>query len=289
MERMAKRVVAMRCPPIPFTAAETQREAFLWRLAAAFQALMDEVRNPCALKGGTALRFQAGLSRPSTDLDFEGDQRINVRKTLVKAVAAAAPKGQYRIGRDLLWRGTVRMRLYDSKSGVVRSAVDYRKTGSRAGMPEKVPPEHCERVRGINIYTPSELVRRKLRTIVGTQPRELARDIYDAAWIACERPDLVQQADRTKLRQWLEDVTPKRREQLQNRLQREELTSRVSANEVWQALEAGIQELEQRPDDPSSGKTRCPGAPPESTLRDSALRAFKESQRASKPDRTRNH
>ena len=129
----------MSCPPIPFTAAEMRREAFLWRLAAAFQTLMDDARNPCALKGGTALRFQAELSRPSTDLDFEGDQPISVRKTLVKAVAAAAPEGRYRIGRDFLWRGTVGMTLHDSEAGDVRSAVDYRKTGSRPGMPAKVP------------------------------------------------------------------------------------------------------------------------------------------------------
>ena len=89
----------MSCPPIPFTTAEVRREAFLWRLAGAFQALMDEARNPCALKGGTALRFQAGLSRPSTDLDFEGDEPVSVRKTLVRAVAAAAPQGPYRTSR----------------------------------------------------------------------------------------------------------------------------------------------------------------------------------------------
>jgi len=83
-------VVAISCPPIPFTAAEVRREAFLWRLAGAFQALMDEARNPCALKGGTALRFQTELSRPSTGLDFEGDRPVSVRKTLVKAMAAAA-------------------------------------------------------------------------------------------------------------------------------------------------------------------------------------------------------
>ena len=250
----------MSCPPIPFTAAEMRREAFLWRLAAAFQTLMDDARNPCALKGGTALRFQAELSRPSTDLDFEGDQPISVRKTLVKAVAAAAPEGRYRIGRDFLWRGTVGMTLHDSEAGDVRSAVDYRKTGSRPGMPAKVPLEHCERVRGINIYTPSELVSRKLHTIVGAQPRQLARDIYDAAWIVSERPDLLQQADAAKLRQWIENVTPRRREQLQNRLQQEELTARVSANDVWQALETGIRRLEQKPDDPGSVEERRPGA-----------------------------
>ena len=280
----------MRCPPIPFTAAEARREAFLWRLAAAFQALMDEARIPCALKGGTGLRFQAELSRPSTDLDFEGDQRISVRKTLVKAVAAAAPKGAYRIGRDLLWRGTVGMTLHDSEAGDVRSAVDYRKTGSRPGMPEEVPLERCERVRGINIYTPRELVRRKLHTIVGAQPRQLARDIYDTAWIVSERPDLLQQADAAKLRQWTENVTPRTREQLQNRLQQEEVTARVSANDVWQALEAGIQRLEQTPDDPGSGEELHPGAPPPPTLRGSSgLRAFEESRRAPKPDRTQNH
>ena len=239
----------MRCPTIPFTTAEARREAFLWRLAGAFQTLMDEARNPCALKGGTALRFQTGLSRPSTDLNFEGDEPVSVRKTLVKAVAAAAPQGQYRIGRDFLCRGTVGMTLHDAQAGDVRSAVDYRKTGSRPGMPEKVPLERCDRVRGTNIYTPSELVSRKLHTIVGAQPRQLGRDIYDAAWIVSERPDLLQQAEAAKLRKWIENVTPRRRQQLQNRLQQEELTARVNANDVWEALETGIQKLEQRPDD----------------------------------------
>ena len=245
MERLAKGVVAVNCPPIPLTAAEVRREAFLWRLAAAFQALMDEARNPCALKGGTALRFQAGLNRPSTDLDFEGDERISVRKTLAKAVAAAAPESSYRIGRDFLWRGTVATTVRDAEAGSVRSAVDYRKTGSRPGMPKRVPLERCERVRGINMYTPNELVRRKLHTIVGAQPRRLARDIYDAAWIVSERPDLLQQADAARLRAWIENVTPRRREQLQNRLQQEEVTARVSARDVWEALEAGIRSLEQ--------------------------------------------
>ena len=240
----------MICPPIPVTAAEVRREAFLWRLAGAFQALMDEARNPCALKGGTALRFQTGLSRPSTDLDFEGDRPVSVRKALVKAMAAAAPDGPYRIGRDFLWRGTIAMTVHDAQAGDVRSAVDYRKTGSRPGMPAKIPLERCERVRGINIYTPSELVNRKLHTIVGARPRQLARDIYDTAWIVSERPDLLRQADAAKLGEWIENVTPRRREQLQDRLQEEELTARVSAKDIWEALETGIRRLEQRPDEP---------------------------------------
>ena len=239
----------MKCPAIPFTAAEVRREAYLWRLAAAFQALMDEARNPCALKGGTALRFQAGLSRPSTDLDFEGDGRVSMRKTLVKAVARATPAAAYHIGRDLLWRGTVTMTLRDAEAGRIQIGVDYRKTGSRSGMPEKVPLDRCERVRGINIYRPSELVSRKLQTIVGKRPRQKARDIYDAAWIVAEHPELLGEADATKLREWLEKMTPETVVELQSRLRGEQLTSRVSTTEVWQALETGIRRREQRPDE----------------------------------------
>ena len=204
----------MRCPPIPFTAAEVRRETYLWQLAAAFQAVMDEARNPCALKGGTGLRFQARLTRPSTDLDFEGNGPVSVRKALVKAVAAATPAEPYRIGRDLLWRGTVTITLRDADAGRIRIGVDYMKTGSRSGMPEKVPLDRCERVRGITIYRPRELVSRKLHTIVGERPREKARDIYDAAWIVAEQPALVGKADATKLRQWLDKMTPATRREL---------------------------------------------------------------------------
>ena len=56
---MAEGVVALNCPAIPFMKAEVRRDAYLWRLAAAFQALMDEARNPCALKGGTVLAVPA--------------------------------------------------------------------------------------------------------------------------------------------------------------------------------------------------------------------------------------
>lgn len=117
-------------------------------------------------------------------------------------------------------------------------------------MPEKVPLDRCERVRSISIYTPRELVRRKLYTLVGAQPRQLARDIYDASWIVSERPDLLQQTDVAKLRRWLDNATPRTRERLQNRLRQEELTARVSASDIWLALETGLGSLNERPHNP---------------------------------------
>lgn len=52
---------------------------------------MDTQCNPCALKGGTALRFRMNLPRPSTDLDFEGDNRVRVRQSLKRALQRAFP------------------------------------------------------------------------------------------------------------------------------------------------------------------------------------------------------
>ena len=142
---------------------------------------------------------------------------MGVRKTLIGAVAAAKPTEPHRIGRDLLWRGTVTMTLWDADGRRIRIGIDYGKTGSRAGMPGKVPLERCERVEGINNYEPSELVSRKLQTIIGDKPRQKARDIYDAAWILTEHPELLVETDKTRLCDWRTQLTPEMREELQDR------------------------------------------------------------------------
>ena len=113
---------------------------------------MDEARNPCALKGGTALRFALGLSRPSTDHDFEGERPVSVRKALVRAVAAATPAEPCRVGRDLLGRGTITITLHNAQAERIRIGVDYRSTGTFPGMPPKVPQHSCERIGGITVY-----------------------------------------------------------------------------------------------------------------------------------------
>ena len=85
-------------PEIVLTEEERTREELLKRLGQSFQKLMEAQGKACALKGGTAMRFGTGLPRPSTDLDFEGDRRIAVRKTIQQAVAAAFPGRKRRVG-----------------------------------------------------------------------------------------------------------------------------------------------------------------------------------------------
>ena len=128
-------------------------------------------------------------------------------------------------------------------------------------MPNQVPLERCERVRGINIYTPGSWSSGSCRTIVGTQP-DNSHETSTTPPDSIRGADLLQQTDAAKLRAWIENVTPRRREQLKNRLQEEELTARVNANDIWEALETGIRRLKQGLDDPggrSGGKAATEG------------------------------
>lgn len=97
-------------PAIPFNDDDRIREESLKKIGRAFQAEMDAQANPCALKGGTALRFTLGLTRPSTDLDFEGDKRIEVKKSLKRALRNGLPDEKYRVGLDWGKLGTIRLR-----------------------------------------------------------------------------------------------------------------------------------------------------------------------------------
>ena len=200
---------------------------------------MDRQSNPCALKGGTALRLKMGLTRWSDDLDFEGDKRIAVRKSVTQGLTDGLPDTRWQAGRIVL-RGTVKLWTWDPANGWTRTTLDYRRTGTRAGMPDRVPVEDTERVDGIAIYTDAVLVRRKLATIIGEKPREAARDVYDAGWIITQHPELLDGLMRTKLRAWLGTIDDRRTRRLRRRLERDKRTRRVSAAEVLALLEESI-------------------------------------------------
>ena len=118
-------------PEIVLTTEEVEREQLVKRIGNKFQELMDKQSNACALKGGTAMRLSLGLPRPSTDLDFEGQHRVRMRRTVRQATEAAAPGRRHRVGRDWLWRGTVQVKATNPTTGnPVRTTIDYRRAGS---------------------------------------------------------------------------------------------------------------------------------------------------------------
>ena len=110
------------------------------------------------------------------------------------------------------------------------------------------------------MYKPEELVHRKLATLIGREPREKPRDIYDAGWLATERPKLIGDTDRTKLHEWLHNCSPAKVTVLKENLQHDPITGRVDADEVWNKLADGIQRLNAGPQRYASDRdSRNPG------------------------------
>ena len=274
-------------PRIPFTPNETKREEHLKTLGRAFQKLMESIGNNTALKGGTGLRFQIGLPRPSTDLDFEGDERINVRRAVKKALKLAFGERAYKIGWNWLKRGGVEIRPTQAGRRGDASKIDYQKMGSFPDMPLKVPMGKTERRDGINIYNEKELVHKKLGTMIGPgRTRQRARDIYDTGWLVNEKPELINQGDRQLLKEWMEQLTPADTDNMKDKLRRNRLTARVDAETVVSMLKKGIERLQVEPAtrDPRSRGTKgeiddeSTGVPPRGGPRDA-----KRSDRAEHP------
>ena len=278
MGPLAERVVTVGLddpyPRIPFLPGEAARERDLYEIGRAFQDNMNDRNIPCALKGGSALRLQLGISRPSTDLDFEGDQPIHVRKATAAAVARAGLQKDYRVGLNWLKIGTVRLTPRRTRKTTTAEAhIDYRTMGTRQNMPKRVDPERCEHVHGIQVYNARELIQRKLQTIIGNSPREKARDIYDAGWIVSNHPELIEKQDCRALKEWAESRTVDDLRELKARLLEDKVTKRVDATDVLRKLKAGIDRLDTKsrhqrrkvpsgtPGDPGAGRSETDGTP----------------------------
>ena len=230
-------------PKIDFSKAQRFREHELLEIGKAFAREMETRGNTYALKGGTALRFLLNVPRPSMDLDFEGEQRIWVRRHVKRALRAAFPNTRYSVGYDLMRTGGIGITPPKGHgSAGLQLGIDYRDTGF-GDMPTRIPLEKCTRYEGIVIYKPAELVHRKLETMVGRKPRHKARDIYDAGWIATTHPELVGEDDARKLKNWMASRTHTEIQELKTTLARGPVTSQVNTNELWECVVHGIREL----------------------------------------------
>ncbi len=230
-------------PAIPLTREEQVRETRLWTLARAFQAEMEELGNPCILKGGTALRFRLGLPRPSTDLDFDGDQPLNIRRTMKRVLERAGLDRTYKAGRDWRGVGTVNLqpRWRARLQGTAKSKIDYRYAGQFPGQQKRTPIEKSDTLtRGIRIYTDTELAGRKLTTITGERPRFKARDLYDAGWLVTEHPDLIGPGQTDALKGWISDLHPDERAEHIADMNEDRVIRRAGGGECFARLERGI-------------------------------------------------
>ena len=220
-----------RYPHIPLNEGERRRETELLKLAQAFANEMRRQGITYAMKGGTALRFTLGLPRPSMDLDFEGERPMWLRRAVKRAARKAFPGERYRVGYDLTREGTIPVRPPRKRGDDPGLGVDYRESGSMKGIPERIPLQACTFYKGVVVYNADELPHRKLQTLIGEEPREKARDIYDAGWLVTERPELIREDDREKLERWLAAKSPADIELLKERVRDDAITGRADAED----------------------------------------------------------
>ena len=200
-------------PPIQVTKREIVDETMLYRVARAHASRYHE-SNPAALIGGTALKLVLGITRSTTDLDFvrrEPGRQIAVNEVapLLEALGTKVTN----VTQDPNGRTT----LIEYKAGIWRR---------RRLKIDEIAPRTVElgkpiKRNGITTYEERTLVALKLEAVLSQKAqigRAKARDLYDCAWIARNRPELLsahhlkgllaitaEEEDGERMRRWRED------------------------------------------------------------------------------------
>ena len=138
---------------------------------------------PLVVKGGTGLALAYGLPRPSTDLDLTSFGRPDKERILRVAVEALSRVGGREFTRaDVKQRGHgyIRLQWEDGQASGVRRRETKIDVSSEDSLAR---PKNTEVLNGFRTFSMRTLAQTKLNTLIGTQPRDRARDLYDAAWI----------------------------------------------------------------------------------------------------------
>ena len=221
---------------IGVTEEEQRRLEFLQALAEQITEVTNtsqEEERRWILKGGTALIFALGLERPSMDLDYEGEKG-QVRgqiKRAAKKVEKTTDWKKMKVGVDWRFRGTMGIEAESGEGTRIRTWIDHRAPGFR-NIPIQLPYESTVVHNGVLMYEPETLAQRKLQTIIGKDARWKPRDVYDAAWLTVNRPELL---SRGTVREIEETARRERRRKLlgvRNKWLRDHVMGRVDPDQA---------------------------------------------------------
>ena len=231
--------------PIAVSRAERKKEALLIAIAERHSAQYHE-SDPAPLIGGTALKHVLGITRPTTDLDFAKD------------------RPERRIAQDeivpILRELGLKTRNISEDASAPQWTIEYRKWWFGKWEQLKVDEptsaghvnEEPRKVKGITTYSERGLVRSKMQAILFPRqgiPRIKARDLYDCAWIATHRAELLSDAQIAGLSKLLGRLKVARiRAQWENAFKTDPVMQRSSLREVMDALREGLlREKKRRP------------------------------------------
>ena len=225
--------------PIPSTRAERRREKLLFAIARAHSERYHET-SPAPLIGGTALKHVLGVSRPTTDLDYAKDKAS--RRIAVDEIVPILHDLGYRTRRVAEDRTAPRWTIEYKKGWFGRWEELKIDEPTQAGHVREPP----RLVNGVTTYSERGLVQSKMQAIL--YPRQgitriKARDLYDCAWLAEQRPELLSDAQIRGLTKLVNRLAEQHRvrAQWEAAFRTDPVMKRISLSEVANVLREGLQ------------------------------------------------
>ena len=225
---------------IPFitTQEEEARHRLLEIFSRRASTVLTNLNIPRALKGGTALQIGYGLTRPSTDADFEADEKISPKLLTREAFSGQKEYKLLRLGVNWLRRGSIRIAARERATGqTIDIGLDYRVSGTMPGMSPRVPMDQTVVYHGIRMFDLPTMTDRKLNALIGEKPRKQPRDVYDATFLVQHHPEALTNNHWTKLTTWVGELTETDRRAWRARFIRDDVMSRAKFDQVVDVLE----------------------------------------------------
>ena len=208
-------------------------------LARAVSETLEEMKIPHAMKGGTALKISKGLTRPSTDVDFEIESSRDAEEVIRRAFEKIPGWEEVKVPRQMtMGIGTEISAKRKGSDNTVKTKLDLVPVGTFDKEDKDIPRDRTVSIEGIRIWTFEELAERKLRALVGKQRRKEARDVYDAAYLMENHPEVIREETWSKLEQWIDTILKNKREKQAwtRRFERDDVMKRTSIDDVLRSM-----------------------------------------------------
>ena len=234
----------VKLPAIAETPAERIHYEMLTELARQFGSELSRQSKMYAVKGGTGLKTGYGLTRPSTDIDIDTEDYVDVRNTIRSALRnmpryqrREIPLSERRIGYD------DDVALIDTKTGIeLRTNIDCTMSGTFPGDTRRLDRSKIVMHNGVSMWSLEEMARRKLAALIGPANRHASRDVYDAAWLVTHHRGLIGENQIDALNEWLKTTRPETAgwREWNKLFDRDTVTGRVRFETVMKVLEEGL-------------------------------------------------
>ena len=191
------------------THEESELFELILALSEAVSETLEEMGIRHAMKGGSALKIALRLGRPSTDIDFEISEGCNPEEVIRSAFDKLPGWEEASTPRQLSMGIAISTPIDAKRTGsqnIISTKLDLVPTGRFDTSDRPIRMEDTIMVQGIRVWKFEQLAERKLRTLVGKQTREEARDVYDAAFLMESHPHAISEETWLKLERWHQSI-----------------------------------------------------------------------------------